>query len=247
LPTYFGQKVPVRPDQQYRLFVALRSPDGKGVLSVILCEKMLFYSANCRDTTFGSHISGTWEDFGAEISSAGLDEDVTLLWFKRPVELDLFDPVPGSTIEIGHIRMLDPQGHDILANGDFSRGTERWYFTGDEHLIWRIKDQYLISLFEGGVLGLASLVLLAGTALTGAVRAMARGDRMAAAVAAALVVFLFSGVFDYLLEVPRLAALFYLTVFCGLTMMQTQTHGLAASAISRDQSASQSDRPAKPG
>jgi hypothetical protein len=247
LPTYFGQKVPVRPDKQYRVFVALRSPDGKGVLSVILCEKMLLYSANCRDTTFRSHIAGMWEDFGAEISSAGLDQDATLLWFKRPVELDLFDPVPGSTIEIGHIRMLDPQGHDILANGDFSQGTERWYFTDDVHLIWRIKDQYFMSLFEGGALGLASFVLLAGTALTGAVRAITRGDQMAAAVAAALVAFLFSGVFDYLLEVPRLAALFYLIVFCGLTMMQTPMRGPAVSAISLDRSASRSDRPAKPG
>jgi len=168
------------------------------------------------------------------------------LWFKRPVELDLFDPVPGSTIEIGHIRMLDPQGHDILANGDFSQGTERWYFADDVHLMRRIKDQYFMSLFEGGALGLASFVLIAGTALTGAVRAIARGDQMAAAVVAALVAFLFSGVFDYLLEVPRLAALFYLIVFCGLTMMQTPMYGPAASAISRDRSASRSDRPAKP-
>jgi O-antigen ligase len=104
-----------------------------------------------------------------------------------------------------------------------------------------------MSLFEGGALGLASFVLLAGTALTGAVRAMARGDQMAAAVAAALVAFLFSGVFDYLLEVPRLAALFYLIVFCGLTMMQAPMRGQAVSAISLDRSASRSDRPAKPG
>jgi VanZ family protein len=247
LPTYFGQKVPVRADQQYRVFVALRSPDGKGVLSVILCEKMLFYSANCRDTTFRSRIAGKWEDFGAEISSAGLGEDPTLLWFKRPVELGLFVRVPGSTIEIGHIRVLDPQGHDILVNGDFSQGTERWYFTDEVHLIWHVKDQYLMSLFEGGALGLTSFVLLAGTALTGAVRAMVRGDQMAAAVAAALVAFLFSGVFDYLLEVPRLAALFYLIAFCGLTMMHTPMRGPAASAISRDRSASRLDRPAKPG
>jgi len=37
---------------------------------------------------------------------------------------------------------------------------------------------------------------------------------MAAAVAASLVAFLCSGVFDYLLGVPRLAALFYIIVFC---------------------------------
>jgi len=247
LPTYFGQKVPVRPDRQYRVFAALRSPDGKGVLSVILCEKMLLYSANCRDTTFRSHLPRTWENFGAAISSAGLDEDATLGWFKPPVELALFDPVPGSTIEIGHIRMLDPQGRDILANGDFSRGTERWYFTDDQHLIWRIENQYLMSLFESGALGLASFVLLAATALAGAARAMGRGDRMAAAVAASLVAFVCSGVFDYLLGVPRLAALFYLVAFCGLTMMQAPMRGPTVSAISPDRSMSRSDRPARPG
>lgn len=127
----------MQPDQKYRLFVALRSPDGKGVLSVILCEKLLLYLANCRDTTACPRIPGAWEDFGATISSAGLDEDVLLGWLRRPVELALFDPDPGSTIEIGHIRLLDPQGCDILANGNFSRGTERWYFTDDG----RIKDQ----------------------------------------------------------------------------------------------------------
>jgi hypothetical protein len=242
LPIYFGQKVPGRPDQQYQVFVALRSPDGKGVLSVTLCEKLLLYSANCRDTTFRSDLSETWEDFGAAISTAGLDEDATLGWFKRPLELAFFDPVPDSTIEIGQIRMLDPQGHDILTNGNFSRGTERWYFTDDKHPIWRIQNQYLMSLFESGVLGLASFILLTGTALVGALRAIGRGDRMAAAVAASLVAFLFSGVFDDLLGLPRLTALFYIIVFCGLTMMQPA----AASAISRGRSASRSDRPARP-
>jgi hypothetical protein len=247
LPTHFGQKVPVRPDQQYRVFVALRSPDGKGVLSVSLCEKMLFYSANCRDTTFRSDIPGMWEDFGAAISTAGLDEDMALGWFQRPVELALFDPVPDSTIELGRIRVLDPQGHDILTNGNFSRGTERWYFTDAQYPIWRIENQYLMSLFESGALGLASFILLTGTALAGALRAMGRGNRMAAAVAASLVAFLCSGVFDDLLEVPRLAALFYIIVFCGLTMVQPPLREPTVSAISPDRSASRSDRPARPG
>jgi hypothetical protein len=247
LPIYLRQKVPVQPNQQYRLSLALRSPDGKGVLTAILCEKMLLYSANCRHATFRIRSPGRWEDFGAAISSAGLGKDTILGWLKRPVELSLLDPVPGSTIEIGHIRMLDPQGRDILANGDFSRGTERWYFTDDQHAIWRIENQYLMSFFEGGVLGLASLMLLAGTALAGAVRAMGRGNRMAAPVAASLLAFLCSGVFDDLLEGPRLAALFYIIAFCGLMMMPAPELGPAVSAISRDRSASRSDRPAKPG
>jgi len=218
LPTYLGQKISIEPGRQYRLFVSLRSPDGKGALSIIVCEKMLLYSTNCRDATFRPRSPGIWEDFGAVISGASLGEGVVLGWLKRPVEVALFDPVPGSTIEIGHVRMFDPRDRDVLVNGEFSRGMERWYFTDDEHLIWRIKNQYLMSLFEGGLLGSVSFMLLAAAAVAGAVRAMARGNRMAAVVAASLVAFLCSSVFDCLLEAPRLAALFYIVAFAGLTL-----------------------------
>ena len=118
------------------------------------------------------------------------------------------------------MRMLDPQGRDVLDNGDFSRGTERWYFTDDEHRIWRIENQYLMSLFEGGALALVALLLLVGTALAGTVRAVGRGDRMGAAVMGSLAAFLCSCAFDDLLGVPRLATLFYLVAFNGLTMLQ---------------------------
>ena len=246
-PTYFGQKVPIAPDRQYRLFVALRSLDAKGALTVILCEKMLAYSANCRDATFRPRSLGIWEDFGAVISSSGLDANVVFGWLKRPVELALFDPVPGSTIEIGHIRMLDPQDHNIIVNGDFSRGTEHWYFTDDEHRIWRMLNQYLMSLFEGGALALVTLIVLAGTAFAGATRAIGRGERMGAVVMGSLVAFLCSSAFDHLLAVPCLAALFYLVAFSGLTMIQVPPLGPAVSAISRDRSASRSDPPARQG
>ena len=218
LPTYFGQKVPIEPGQRYRLFVTLRSPDGKGELAFLLCEKLLLYSDNCRAATFRPRGLGTWEEFGAEISTDGLDTDVLLGSLRRPVELALLDPNPGTTIDVGHVRMFDPQGHDILVNGDFARGTERWYFTDDQHLVWRIHSQYLMSFFDGGVLGLAAFLLLAGTALAGAARAMRNGDRMAAAVVGSLLAFLCSGVLDNLLEAPRLSALFYIVAFTGLTM-----------------------------
>ncbi|TMJ57283.1 MAG: VanZ family protein [Alphaproteobacteria bacterium] len=219
LPVYLGQKVSIEPGWQYRLFVSLRSPDGKGALSISVCEKLLLYSKNCRDATFWPRSPGIWEDFGVVIFGPGLGDDVVFGWLKRPVELALFDPVPDSTIEIGHIRMFDPRDLNILSNGDFSHGMDRWYFTDDQHRIWRIHNQYLMSLFEGGCLGLVSLILLAAAAVAGAVRAMAQGNRMAAAVAASLLAFLCSSVFDYLLEAPRLSTLFYLVAFTGLTMM----------------------------
>jgi hypothetical protein len=213
--------VAIEPGRQYRVFLALRSRDGRGELPVMLCEKVLLYSANCQGATFRLRGSGGWEDFGAMISSADLDQHVVLGWLRRPVEFSFFNPTPGTTIDVGHIRMLDPHDRNILVNGDFSRGTERWYFTDDDHVVWRIKNQYLMSLFECGALGLVALIVLTGTALAGAIRAIRRGEPMGAAVLGSLVAFLLSGLFDNLLEVPRLAALFYIVAFSGLTMMHT--------------------------
>jgi hypothetical protein len=218
-PLYFGQKVPIDPDRTYRLFLGLRSSDSRAALTLTLCEKWLLYSDNCRSATVTPRAIGKWEDFGVPLSSAGLERPVLFGWLARPAELSIVDLVPGTTIDVGDVRMLDHHGQELLVNGDFSRGTEGWYFTDDDHLVWRIENQYLTTFFEGGVLGLAALVLVVAAALLGAVRGIRRGEPAAACIAASLAGFLVCCMFDCLLDAPRLATLFYLIAFCGLTML----------------------------
>jgi glycopeptide antibiotics resistance protein len=218
-PLYFGQKVPIEPGRTYRLFLGLRSSDSRAALTLMLCEKWLLYSDNCRSATVTPRAIGKWEDFGVPLSSAGLARPALFGWLRRPAELSVVDLVPGTTIDLGDVRMLDDRGHELLANGDFLRGTEGWYFTDDNHLAWRIENQYVMTFFEGGVLGLAAFVLLAAAALLGAARGIGRGEPVAACVAASLAGFLVCCMFDCLLDAPRLATLFYLVAFCGLTML----------------------------
>jgi hypothetical protein len=231
-PLYFGQKVSIEPDRVYRLFLGLRSPDSAGaVLTAVLGEKWLLYSGNCHSITLTPETIGKWEDFGIPIATAGFGRPMLSEWLRRPVELSLVDLVPRTTIDIGHVRLLDPQGRDLLSNGGFSRGTERWYFTDDDHLVWRIENQYLMIFFESGVLGLAAFVVLALAALLGAARGIRRGEPMAACVAASLVGFLVCGMSESVLDAPRLATLFYLIAFCGLTIWPRAT-GAGTSLVS---------------
>ena len=216
--TYFGQKVPVEPDEKYRLFGSFRSTDGGGTLTILLCEKLLLYSTNCRGTTFKAQNAGRWEDFGELMSTEGFDKRSVLRWLRRPVELSLFTSAPGTSVDVGHIRLLDQQGRNVIANGDFSSGTARWFFTDDDHIAWRIKNEYLMTLFESGALGVIALTLLVVSAFAGSVRAIARGERMGAVIAASLTAFLCSGLFDNLLESQRLSTLFYLIAFSGILM-----------------------------
>ena len=81
---------------------------------------------------------------------------------------------------------------------------------------WHIKSLALHLLVETGWCGaltMLALLTLAGLRLLG--RA-ARGDQGALACAAALLGFLVVGLFDSLLDVPRIALLCYLMLLCAL-------------------------------
>ena len=101
---------------------------------------------------------------------------------------------------------------------DFHAGMARWYFTEEEHLVWRMKNQYLMTLFETGVLGVVALFALLGAALLAALRAMRAGEPMGAVLAGSISAFAVSSVFNYLLEAPRIATLVYLLCFLALSI-----------------------------
>jgi hypothetical protein len=215
---YIEQKVPLVRDQRYELSLSARSPDGRARISTVICEKVLLYSVRCNNTyrSFQPRAAGVWEDFTVALSSANFDHYRILRVIRRPVGLSLFNEDPGTTVEVTNVRLRDAQGRDIVENGDFRRGMTRWYFSDDNHIVWRIHNQYLMTLFESGFIGLAAFLVFVAAAMAGAVRAILDGEAAMAAVLGALTGFLCSSVFDYVLEAPRLATLFYLIAFFGL-------------------------------
>jgi len=215
---YLGQKVPVKPDRLYRLSLRYRVMAPGGGLAAMLCEKLLLYSDTCHGEAFGPAHPGVWQTANATLSTTGLDQRAVLGLLRRPVELSLFGTEVGETVDVTDVRLLDGRGGNLVRNGGFRRGTDRWYFTDDDHLDWQIKNQYLTTLFEGGVLGVLAYLLLGGVALGGAARAALRDAPMAAPIAGSLLAFLACGVFDDELAAPRMATLFYLIAFAGLCL-----------------------------
>ena len=70
--------------------------------------------------------------------------------------------------------------------------------------------------FETGALGVAAFLALSGLAFAGGCRAARQGSVTGAAVAGSVAGFLISGLFDNVLEAPRVATLFVLVCLCGL-------------------------------
>jgi len=229
-PYYFGQKVHVVPASLYHVSLDAWSSDPRATIGILLCEKWLLYSEACSGAHFKPKRQGDWEHLSATLSTANFSRAVLFGVLHRTVELALFDDRSPSNIHLRNVSLTDQAGTQLVTNGDFSRGLDRWFFTDDNHLVWRMKNQYLMILFEEGLLGIVAFLTLHVAAMLGGLRAIWRGDRMGAIIVGALAAFLFSSLFDYLLEAPRIAALYYLVCFAGLTMLDDRHDSRATPA-----------------
>ncbi len=225
-PLYFGHRVDgVAPGETLSLSLRYRvhAPDPSalpavsvaGSVGVILCEKLLLYSMDCATVGFTAKRLGAWED--------GVATLVVPPHSDRPLELSL-TTAAGAVIDLADIHLNRVRGEGLLANGDFSAGTDRWSFTDDNHLVWRMKDQFLMTLFETGLFGLVSWLGLILAASVGSLRALLRGEAgIAAGVAAVVAALLVSALFDAVLEAPRLAFVIDLFLLAGTLLEREET------------------------
>jgi hypothetical protein len=139
--------------------------------------------------------------------------------------LSLFGGPAGHQVELRTVRLTDDAGREVVANGDFSHGLDRWTFTDDDHLSWRMKDVYLMLWFQTGVFGIGAFLALSGLAIAGGLRASWLGATTGAAVAGSVASFLVSGLFDDVVEPTRLATLFFLVCLCGLMQWEGGRRG----------------------
>jgi hypothetical protein len=214
-PFFLGQKIALPVEGAMNLTLRARSADGPAFIDTLVCDKVLLYSENCRGARTPLDGTAGWATVHASIPFDGLGARAVFDLLRRPVELSLTSP-QGHTIEVRDISLTDDHGNPLLANGDFADGLDRWIFTDDSHVSWRMLNQYLMLFFESGLFGVIAYGALAVVAMAGGIRALRRGDLAGAAVTGAIAAFLMSGLFDNVLEAPRVATLFFLVCLCGL-------------------------------
>lgn len=109
----------------------------------------------------------------------------------------------GGVTNLADVALTGADRRQLLANGDFSAGMAHWVFSSDRyHMPWHIKSRNMNVLFDRGLLGAA----LWGMLLVGAPWRTSLGG------------FAVIGLFDSLVDVPRVAWLFYLLVLMALTL-----------------------------
>lgn len=215
-PIYFGQYVDVRPDARYTIAVRARLLSPSGGLSVKLFEKSLLqsYEATGFDGVFADVKNDHWTTKELVVNSGDVGRAIDRPPFppqSRPVLLS-FWASPGAEIEISRLQLLDKDGNDLVANGDFRGGHDRWWWTADDHLSWQAKNLFVELLIEQGLLGLIAFTALALAGVTRLTRDALRGVPDAAPLACSLGGFLATGLIDGLIDSPRILLLFLLLV-----------------------------------
>ena len=209
---FVDQIVPVRPGSRYRLSYSVRQ-DGRGAaLAVALCQKWIIASFECTHGTAAKgepspamSSQGTWQAVTFGIAAPGVGPGR----LPRPVRLTLINEgrVP---VDVDRLSLIGDDGVDLIRNGDFSSGLDRWTFTSDNHLAWHTKSLPLSIYFEQGLFGVIGLIVLLLAGAWHAVRAARWGWSDGAAFLAALCAFATVGLIDTLLDAPRFLLLWLL-------------------------------------
>ncbi len=214
------QRVPVNPDETYTLQFAARSTGGNSRLTTKLCLKhILFserYTPTCKAKAFAISGGADWQTHTFSMPSGSLGRHGLAYW---PVTLMLHNGTRGATIDITDIQLIDSHGTDIIANGDFAQGGDRWFFVSDfEHLAWHTKNLYLHVYFEQGFFGLGLFILMNGLAVYLLSAQLVRGQEFAVPILSSLAGFLVVGFFGSIVDNPRIALLYFLILFLALLL-----------------------------
>ena len=217
------QRLPLQPATHYTLALDARRSGPMPVLLLRLCQRQLLYAQGCvpiplrlQAPSPGNPVPA-WQHHEVPFDSKWLGAGAWLL--RPPVQLELAasGTATSSVIDVDNLSLRAPGGEELIANGRFTQANNYWFFSSDHHhLPWHIKSLALHVLVETGWCGALSLLALLSLAGLRLLRQATGGNPCALACAAALLGFLVVGLFDSLLDVPRIALLCYLMLLCAL-------------------------------
>lgn len=180
-----------------------------------LCSKHLIYPEACAEKQIVLKGEEGWQHNKIEFDSSGFSGGA---WYapQFTVFTLAIETIVGRA-DVDNLELIAPDGSFLLANGDFSSDMAYWFFTSDHyHMPWHMKNMFLHVLFEQGWLGLALFLTLSAVALIRSLAGRRSHHPFAPALAASITGFLVVGLFDSLLDVPRVAFLFFLVTLLAI-------------------------------
>ena len=206
------------PHGALRLSVRARAKQDVNV-QVEVCEKHLLYSSNCVSKFFSVKASAggpaDWQRQTLELGPSPATGGAW--WAPRLITFAVALDTGAARVDLAELQLADARSTGLLANSDFSQGMAHWFSSSDRHhMPWHMKSLPLHMLFEQGLLGLGLGGALWVAALWRCSLGHGRRHALAPAVAGALLAFAIVGLFDSLIDAPRIGLLFFAVLLLGL-------------------------------
>ncbi len=215
-PLYMGQYIDIQSHKMYILKYDQRT-GGNAKLSVSICEKSLLYSFECNWLSATKLLSNNeWQHVEILFNMGDVGEERGAFQVSRPVQLALNHGSGNGYLEIDNIKLTDEFGQNIISNGGFEQGLDRWFFSTENHMPWHIKNLWVYVFFEQGVLGLFSFCVLVVLALVNLKSRIMEGDYFACILISSLCGFFVVSVVASPFDAPRLTLLFFIILFFSL-------------------------------
>lgn len=209
-----SQRLTAEPGRQVSVTISVRAK-APVTVQLELCDKHLLYAENCTSKGIQVTPDNTWQSISFPLDVA---PHPTLAGLSP--RFRVFSLGTGTTAGVAHIDnvvVLAADGRAMVANGDFGAGMAHWFFTSDrDHMPWHAKNVLVAALVDQGLVGVVVFAVLVLAALWRLLVGGAREQEVAPFLAAGLVAFLVVGMFDSLVDVPRVAFMFYFLAFAAL-------------------------------
>lgn len=210
-----SQRLPLDADGPFVARVKARA-DGDVVLHLEVCEKHLLYAARCQiGKVHLKERSGEWQTADVRLEGPSFAD---AHWYApRLKAFSIGVETAGKIADVAEIGLAGPDGRSLIVNGDFEGEMAHWFFSSDrDHLPWHAKNIFVNVLFDQGLFGLVLFVALTAAALWRLSMGKGRDLPLSPYLGAGIVGLLAVGLFDSLLDVPRLALLYYLIMMSAL-------------------------------
>lgn len=178
-----------------------------------VCERHLLYRWNCQEASFETQagVSG-WRGFSLDLQGERFD---ATSWFAPRLAFYTISVVnAGGQVDLARLQLATADNAGLLLNGDFAAGLARWFPAAQYYFVpWHTDSMLLELVVERGLAGLLAVACLLMAAAVAAVR-LRRLDRTGAAcLFASLAGVLVVGAVSSVLDVARVAFLWYFLMF----------------------------------
>jgi hypothetical protein len=215
----FTQRVALSQRGGYRVQLDVRVNHATRI-ELYLCERHLLYDRACQAAFL--HVvpakgagPSVWQHNTMVLGGPPFGPE---RWFAPRLKMFSISVVDaGAQADIDNIVLTSYTPQNLLVNGDFSSGLAHWFPAAQSYFVpWHLDNLVLEVLVERGGLGLLAYLLLVGYALWHLVLGRARLHTLAPYLAASLAAVVLVGLVSSVMDVPRVAFLFFLLIFLAI-------------------------------